>query len=326
MSLSSALGVTRVTDQLAEQGRYGDTRMVHARPATQALLRALGGAGTKNPATGMPEFYGADVINAAYMDIFGREPDAAGAEYYQGLADNEGWTESQLRGELQSSPEAQVRSLYRDVLGRNGDQAGVDYYVAGINERGYTPDTIRHTLTNSPEAQGVLPWADFDNNRLPDTQGAAVNYGFAPSDAVTQYYQDNSFDPGGQAEPAPDPAASISDSIGKLIESLKPQPGAQDTTGGALTRDDFMEMFRDAMAEFRPQYDPMAQMMQMMQTGGMGGMGTMSQPIAYSRRTVLDRDTGLPRYVDVPITASSAGGNIDAFRASRRNGFGQLAM
>jgi hypothetical protein len=46
---------------LERQGRAGDTLLAHISPWEAALLRALGGAGTRNPATGLLEFkYGAD--------------------------------------------------------------------------------------------------------------------------------------------------------------------------------------------------------------------------------------------------------------------------
>lgn len=43
---------------LASKGRYGDTMLAHINPEEAALLKARGGAGTINPKTGLPEFYG----------------------------------------------------------------------------------------------------------------------------------------------------------------------------------------------------------------------------------------------------------------------------
>jgi hypothetical protein len=48
-------------DAIADMGRYGDTELAHVTPREQALLMAMGGAGTINPRTGLREFYaGAD--------------------------------------------------------------------------------------------------------------------------------------------------------------------------------------------------------------------------------------------------------------------------
>lgn len=43
---------------LASKGRYGDTMLAHINPQEAALLKSMGGAGSINPNTGLPEFYG----------------------------------------------------------------------------------------------------------------------------------------------------------------------------------------------------------------------------------------------------------------------------
>jgi len=43
---------------LASKGRYGDTMLAHINPQEAALLQSMGGAGTINPQTGLPEFFG----------------------------------------------------------------------------------------------------------------------------------------------------------------------------------------------------------------------------------------------------------------------------
>ena len=50
-------------EDLASQGRYGDTMLAHITPEEAALLKARGGAGTINPQTGLPEFYGLSQFN-----------------------------------------------------------------------------------------------------------------------------------------------------------------------------------------------------------------------------------------------------------------------
>jgi hypothetical protein len=42
---------------LASLGRYGDTMLAHINPQEAALLKSLGGAGSVNPKTGLPEFF-----------------------------------------------------------------------------------------------------------------------------------------------------------------------------------------------------------------------------------------------------------------------------
>ena len=41
---------------VAGQGREGDTQLAHINPQEAALLKALGGSGTINPNTGLPEY------------------------------------------------------------------------------------------------------------------------------------------------------------------------------------------------------------------------------------------------------------------------------
>ena len=42
---------------MAQQGRYGDTMLAHISPSEARILRQMGGSGTINPSTGLPEFF-----------------------------------------------------------------------------------------------------------------------------------------------------------------------------------------------------------------------------------------------------------------------------
>jgi len=50
---------------LSSLGRNGDTMLAHINPKEAELLKALGGAGTTNPETGLPEFYDAAGMGGA---------------------------------------------------------------------------------------------------------------------------------------------------------------------------------------------------------------------------------------------------------------------
>ncbi len=52
---------------LQGMGRNGDTVLAHITPAEARLLKARGGAGTTNPATGLLEFYNADKKQGSYI-------------------------------------------------------------------------------------------------------------------------------------------------------------------------------------------------------------------------------------------------------------------
>tara|TARA_Y100000310_G_scaffold293683_1_gene323456 strand:- start:1779 stop:3344 length:1566 start_codon:yes stop_codon:yes gene_type:complete len=48
--------IKALADGLAQQGRGGDTMLAHITPEEAKILKALGGSGTINPTTGLPEF------------------------------------------------------------------------------------------------------------------------------------------------------------------------------------------------------------------------------------------------------------------------------
>lgn len=59
-------GLAQMARRLRGAGRNGDTMLAHINPREAALLKARGGSGTINPATGLPEFFGIkDLVKAA---------------------------------------------------------------------------------------------------------------------------------------------------------------------------------------------------------------------------------------------------------------------
>jgi hypothetical protein len=50
-------GLAGAAESLRQKGRYGDTVLAHINPQEAQMLRAMGGSGTINPATGLPEFF-----------------------------------------------------------------------------------------------------------------------------------------------------------------------------------------------------------------------------------------------------------------------------
>lgn len=49
--------IQKTVEYLRNQGRYGDTDLVHVNPQEKAMLKAMGGAGTINPNTGLEEYF-----------------------------------------------------------------------------------------------------------------------------------------------------------------------------------------------------------------------------------------------------------------------------
>ena len=66
-SIAKRKEATALGEKLADQGRNGDTMLVHASPFTMKLLQDIGGAGSFNPKTGMLEFYNLDDKVKKYM-------------------------------------------------------------------------------------------------------------------------------------------------------------------------------------------------------------------------------------------------------------------
>jgi hypothetical protein len=57
------MSLQNLAQQLAAQGRGGDTILAHINPQEAALLKSLGGSGTINPNTGLPEYFNPFNIN-----------------------------------------------------------------------------------------------------------------------------------------------------------------------------------------------------------------------------------------------------------------------
>jgi hypothetical protein len=50
-------GLASAAEELRKRGRYGDTILAHINPQEAGILQLLGGSGTINPHTGLPEFF-----------------------------------------------------------------------------------------------------------------------------------------------------------------------------------------------------------------------------------------------------------------------------
>ena len=51
------MGLEGLGQKMAAYGRYGDTMLAHISPEEAMMLKAMGGSGTRNPVTGLPEFF-----------------------------------------------------------------------------------------------------------------------------------------------------------------------------------------------------------------------------------------------------------------------------
>ena len=68
--------------KVASQGMHGDTRLAHVNPWEEMLLKRLGGAGTRNPKTGLKQYYTSSDVSDWYKNALGRAADPAGLKYW----------------------------------------------------------------------------------------------------------------------------------------------------------------------------------------------------------------------------------------------------
>lgn len=104
------------------------------------------------------------IIRRAYQDILGRDPDQAGLANYRTKMVNEGWSERDVRSDLQKSPERRmtggiskeqadqmVRRAYQSVLGRDPDTSGSNLYIQKIMQNRWSENDVANELRKSPE-------------------------------------------------------------------------------------------------------------------------------------------------------------------------------
>jgi hypothetical protein len=81
---------------LASQGQFGDNRLARVNRKQERILERLGGVGTRNPRTGLKQFYTTPVYGVAdwYRNAFGREGSATpgqGIDYWSNYSGENPW-------------------------------------------------------------------------------------------------------------------------------------------------------------------------------------------------------------------------------------------
>ena len=133
-------------EHLAHMGRRGDTQLAHVTKGEMALLKALGGSGTRNPKTGLPEFYDAS---------------------YDGGQEGSGQTDGNIGGGglgLSEGPSGYMSPGEMDQTLANEQSKNVQTPDYSSNERGsYTsPGEVDQQLANE-QASGVKT-PDYSSN------------------------------------------------------------------------------------------------------------------------------------------------------------------
>lgn len=186
---SSPFPQRQATNQVASQGRFGDSMVAHLSPAAAGSLKQRGGSGSKNPVTGLTEFFnfstidqsGTDdeYINRLYDEGFQRDGDAEGIAWHTDFLAN-GGSRADLAGNFQTASE-DVGSL----------EAAYDM---GAWQDGRTlDDDMQATF----DAGGGVTTSDFVDglygglNRDGDTEGIAHHKDFLAGGGTRDQLQGN---------------------------------------------------------------------------------------------------------------------------------------
>lgn len=122
-------------------------------------------------------YNGRQTIGQYYRDLLGREPDAAGWQWWTDQYVSGAWTLPAIRYSFAAGPEARgaVSTAYAEVLGRQGDPGGLDFYQTLLTN-GWTLTDVRYSLFYSAENYARYPGG------FPGVCGAIQPYGNGGTD------------------------------------------------------------------------------------------------------------------------------------------------
>lgn len=158
---------------MAASGRNGDTMVAHLTPGEMIIpkevaalrpdlvahvqdgIRRMGGDASKyvagrgrvNPATGAEEFATEAEITAAYQNVLGRAPDAAGLQNWMAQPS---MSADDINKAFTASTE-NINNIYQNTFGRPAEQGGVDYWsnqAASIGSNDALKSAIRSGAQN----------------------------------------------------------------------------------------------------------------------------------------------------------------------------------
>jgi len=154
----------------SKHGRFGDSLIAFLSPQAQAHLASKDNVlATINPLTGLPEY--ADIseedsfandkwVNDMYSQVFDREADTEGADYWSGRLDDgtasqddimKSFLESNEYDEKQMDPDYNIDTVYDDVFGREADEGGRTAYQEQYDTTATDYDDIINGMFGSDE-------------------------------------------------------------------------------------------------------------------------------------------------------------------------------
>ena len=154
----------------SKHGRFGDSLIAFLSPQAQAHLASSDNVlATINPLTGLPEY--ADIseedsfandkwVNDMYSQVFDREADTEGADYWSGRLDDgtasqddimKSFLESNEYDQKQMEPDYNIDTVYDDVFGREADEGGRTAYQEQYDTTAIGYDEIINGMFGSDE-------------------------------------------------------------------------------------------------------------------------------------------------------------------------------
>lgn len=299
--------------ELAQHGRNGDTMLAHITPEEAALLKSLGGSGTINPKTGLPEFF-IDALIGGGLSLVGG---LLGGDSAEDAA------ASQANAQLQAAKIAAEESRFRPVaittgFGKSNFTTDSQGRVSGA---GYelTPEmqALRNQLIQQAQQQGL----GFTQQGLGAAQGL---FGLGQQFLATSPEQAaQSWMASQQAALAPAREQAMSGLINRLAQTGTQGLGVAQAGGGAANP--LMQAFANAQAQQDLQLAAQAQEQGRAQTQfgtglfgdalkiAQGGYAPLSQQLSQAQgieqlgQGALDLSTAIGQKV---TTANTNAGNL----------------
>ncbi len=192
---------------LANKGRLGDTMVAHISPQEAAILKAFGGAGTKNPKTGLPEFWSIEDL------LFGGSPEGMGGdanapynpqpvstpeqqETEPAQQETAPQAVAQVEQAISQAPAQAVEPQYTQPNNDPSDLTrGMTEFRVGTpppvqaNSSGWFSDNSYYNIGyDSPEGGGLGGGESYASTRPPEEQVYANGVPVIPSDAYDAKY------------------------------------------------------------------------------------------------------------------------------------------
>lgn len=235
--------------RVADAGRRGDTMLAHITPEEARMLKARGGAGTRNPKTGLLEFWssspGSEAAAVGGMSPADRDTAYGGGGAY-GSGGDGGGIEISRTSSRQLSPEEVAQVLGNAGFGDSLFDSGMSVggWLGAQGTSGFVPNTFASSLSPfpglafgealDPVTVSMQPAAAFSPTRaLTDVASMALGIPGITSLAEMAGVMPDDYRMGTGAPPSETQMASGDGGGGLSVGSMR-QASAQPAQGNAL--------------------------------------------------------------------------------------------